>query len=170
MSHVMLDLETLGNSAGCAIVSIGACRFSQEGIDPAAFYTVVELGSDPLGVIDPGTVLWWMGQSEEARAVFKSGARVPMRQALTDLRAWAKGSTYLWCQGANFDAPILEAAFKRMEVSNPWRFYNVRDTRTLYQLAGVEVIRSAGHHNALNDAVDQSQAAIVALNKLGWPE
>jgi inhibitor of KinA sporulation pathway (predicted exonuclease) len=52
----------------------------------------------------------------------------------------------------------------------PFRYNQPRDTRTIYDLAGIDVgeYRSAGtHHNALDDAAAQAravQAAVKALN------
>ena len=47
----------------------------------------------------------------------------------------------------------------------PWQFWNVRDTRTLYDLAGINVKDYAvpPPHIALNDAIGQTRAANAAL-------
>jgi len=46
-----------------------------------------------------------------------------------------------------------------------WKFWEVRDTRTLFDLANVSV-RIEGKHNALTDAVAQSRAVQQAYKKL----
>ena len=40
--NVMIDLETMGNTPGCAIISIGAVEFSEEGLG-AEFYCTIDL-------------------------------------------------------------------------------------------------------------------------------
>lgn len=172
MKHVMLDLETLGTKPDCAILSIGAIKFSPKGLGEK-FYRVIE---NPTGSIEFKTVKWWMGQSEEARnAIFYSGE--PQVKILHDFLLWFYKPTdtieeiLLWCHGAGFDAPILESAFVRNNINCPWKFHQVRCTRTLYMLSGIHPERNKEtHHNALEDAISQAQAAILSLNKLGWPE
>ena len=171
MNHIMLDLETLGTTPGCIVASIGACVFDPSGVG-AAFYTAVDICASPGLVADPGTVRWWMGQSEEARMVFKDPERKPLDLALAAFAEWVRdvNGTFVWCHGASFDAPLLEAAYKVRNMRPPWEFYDVRDTRTLYHVSGVYPVRGAStHHNALSDAQAQAEAAIKALNAIGWP-
>jgi len=176
--HVMLDLETLGTKPGCAIVSIGACVFDVDGVHDK-FYRAINVtkkfGLQPLA-LDPGTVSWWMGQSPEARAVFSDPERVSTYDAILDFKNWwitqaplnLHVAEFLWCHGATFDAPILEAVYNAIDDVPPFKFYNVRDTRTLYALADVYPDRAKGtHHNALDDAVGQAEAVIKSYEVLG---
>lgn len=176
--HVMLDLETLGTKPGCAIVSIGACVFNMGGVQEK-FYRTIDItkkfGTTTL-VIEPGTVAWWMQQTPEARAVFTAQERVSTSVAIGDFAMWwedkalqyLSDSHCLWCHGATFDAPIIEATYNSIGQQAPFKFYNVRDTRTLYALADIYPDRAKGtHHNALDDAVAQAEAAIKAYEILG---
>lgn len=166
--HVMLDLETLGTTPGCAIISIGACVFSMEGIW-REFYAVVDLAKNT-GSMSPSTVKWWMGQSLEARAVFQDPDAVPINVALAAFDEFWRitGSRFLWGHGAGFDAPILEAAYVAIGQRAPFRFYDNRDTRTLYALTEIYPARKAGvHHNALDDAKAQTLAVIASYKALG---
>ena len=167
MTHVMIDLETLGTSPGCAIVSIGACSFSREGIDKV-LYERIDV-SDTRMRIDPGTSCWWMRQSDAARSVFNPGGfHAPA--VLTIFSDWfhAVAGEQIWGHGASFDAPILAAAYEFYELPCPFKFWNMRDTRTIYELAGVSPDRTAGtHHNALDDAKAQAEAVIKAWKVLG---
>lgn len=176
--HVMLDLETLGTKPGCAVVSIGACVFNMGGVQEK-FYRPIDITKKIANghlAMDPGTVVWWMGQSPEARAVFSDPERVSTYDAINDFRSWwvdmelkhLSDSHYIWCHGATFDAPILEAVYNSIGHQAPFKFYNVRDTRTLYALADVRPDRAKGtHHNALDDAMSQAEAAIKAYEVLG---
>ncbi len=172
MTHVMIDLETLGTKAGCAIVSIGACVFGPRGIGEN-FYGVIDVESTTLA-IDGGTVKWWMGQSEEARAVFGSRMGVPHVNGIHAFINWwkfiAKG-TSVWAAPAHFDVPILEAGIRAASCNPPWTHRDVRDAKTIYAIAGVRPDMSVGTaHNALDDAIAQAEAAIKAMNKIGWPQ
>lgn len=165
----MIDLETLGTTPGCAIVSIGACSFDMEGIKEK-FYQAVDISRLPSGTIDAGTVKWWLQQSDAARAVFTDQEATTLAIALERFAEfWDRnGGIFLWGHGAAFDAPILDAACNRAGVRSLAKFWNYRDTRTLYALADVSPAREAGtHHNALDDAVAQAVAVIESYKALG---
>ena len=170
MSNIMLDLETLGTEPGCAIISVGACVFSPEGIGET-FYQVVDIEKN-VGSMSPSTIKWWMQQSEEARAVFKvQGEHIA--GVLGNFTTWWKinEGEFLWGHGASFDAPILEAAYKALNYPAPFKFWNTRCTRTIYSLAAVVPNRFVGtHHNALDDAKAQAEAVIRAWKNLGITE
>jgi hypothetical protein len=165
--HVMLDLETLGTTPGCAVLSVGACSFTRHAVQDK-FYQVVRLDEN-CGAIDPYTVTWWMKQSDAARAVFLDRSAQELRVALRGFRTWflGTGARYLWCHGATFDAPIIENRMEAVGVVTPWKYWDVRDTRTLFDLVDVSPSRDVGtHHNALDDAVAQAEAVIEAWRKL----
>lgn len=172
MNHVMLDLETMGKYPGCAIVSIGAVRF-----DPITkergeeFYAAIDLEScSNAGLtIDPDTVMWWMRQSEPTRLALTLDRKLLRGVLLEFLEFMAKKpKSLLWSHGASFDPPILEVAYKACNIVTPWLYGNVRDTRTIYDLANVRPDRMAGiHHNALADANNQALAVIESYTKLG---
>lgn len=167
MSDVMIDTETLGTRPGAAILSIGAVMFGPDGLGET-FYAPIDLASCATAglLIDPATVLWWVQQSDEARAAAFPAGAAPLQQVLLEFQAWfvAQEARYPWCHGATFDVPLLDAAFKVCGLTPPWEFWNVRDTRTLYDVAGVKVDRKSGtHHHALDDAINQAEAAARAL-------
>lgn len=167
MSDVMIDIETLGTRPGAAILSIGAVMFGMDGLGES-FYAPIDLEScATVGLtINPATVRWWMRQSDEARATAMPPDAAPLRQVLMSFQAWfvSQGAQYPWCHGATFDVPLLDAAYSACRLTPPWRFSAVRDTRTLYDLAGIRVDRHAGtHHHALDDAINQAEAAARAL-------
>lgn len=176
MNHCMIDLETMGTSPGCAIASIGAVIFDPEkGTvgDTAAdkFYAVVDLAScQSVGLtMDAVTVYWWLGQSQKAREALGKDKQ-PLRDVLKGLTSWyaQHNAKRVWCHGATFDVPILDAAYRAFETSAPWKFVDVRDTRTIFDLSGVEIQRNTGtHHNALDDAINQAEAVCRAYKRLG---
>jgi hypothetical protein len=167
---VMIDIETLGTTPGSAILSLGAVMFGPTGLGEE-FYAPISLAScSKAGLaIDPGTVAWWMKQSDAARAAAFRDDVEPLPVALQQFTRWFElvEAERPWCQGANFDAPLLEAAYRACGMTPPWKYWAVRDTRTLYELADVRVDRALGtHHNALDDARAQAEAAVVALQRL----
>ena len=174
MTHCMLDLETWGTRPGCAIRSIGAVIFDpwQEGTG-AEFYANIEPATCAEAglVIDPSTAEWWESQSAEALDHLRED-RLYLLSALARVTTFLRGGQvgFVWGHGASFDAPILGEAYRRLGLKAPWNFWNLRDTRTLFDVARVslnDTPRLGTHHNALDDAKHQALAVQAAYKKLG---
>lgn len=162
MTDVMFDLETYGKAAGCAIRSVGAVFFDMHGNFGPEFYRNVELQSclDVGLTVDPETKAWWEKQSKEAQNSLLVEQR-PLKEVVSEFANWlkAKGGQRIWAQGATFDPPIWDAACTALGKQVPWKFWDVRDTRTAYDLYNFDprsVVREGTHHNALEDAKHQA--------------
>lgn len=170
MADVMVDLETLGNGSNAVIISIGAVAFdSASGKIESEFYVNV----DPQSCVDAGmkmdvsTVMWWMGQSDEARAAFKKPS-VPLEAALVMFKDWYPQAAALWGNGATFDNVILSNAYNAAGIGRPWHFTKDRCYRTLKALRpDIKQDRVGTHHNALDDAKFQALHACKLLRALG---
>jgi hypothetical protein len=132
---------------------------------------------------DPRTVQWWSEQSEEAQAAFADP--VDLREALVMFGKWLVSvdacdvdgkpapNVRMWSHGSHFDAPILAAAYQAVGLPQPWHYRSPRDTRTIFEAAGMDVEKwyegfAAGtHHHALNDAIAQAKAVCHAYKTLG---
>ena len=81
MSRIMVDLETLGTAPGSVILSIGAVRFDVEKGLLDEFYVNIDVeSSQRLGLtIDGDTVMWWLKQSDAARAKCRTPFNIPAR-------------------------------------------------------------------------------------------
>ena len=173
MKHVMIDLETLGTTADAVILSIGAVKFDLESdkMDEAGFYASVSIESctDAGRIIDESTLVWWLGQSKEAQAVFTEPKQT-LESALASLADWlGHNKRFVWSNGASFDIPMLEHAYKKFGWEAPWEFYNSRCVRTYRSLpAAARVPKPANDHNALRDAINQARnvQAIYAAMKV----
>ena len=68
---------------------------------------------------------------------------------------------FLWCNGANFDEPILSTVYHRLGMEKPWRFFNVRCVRTIYSLADIKTgdLGPVTHH-ALQDCSKQIKGQV----------
>lgn len=166
-THLMLDVETLGTRVGAIVTSAALVRFTDEASTTVNLNTAEQAN---MGLHqDESTLAWWRQQSPEAQAAAWSNP-IPVRPALEHLAAWIQWATQgqdflIWCHGATFDCPLLEEVYRRAGVPCPWPFWAVRDTRTLYDLAGIDVKAYAvpPPHVALNDAIGQTRAAVAAL-------
>ena len=168
--NCMADLETFGTKPGCAIRSIGAALFYLDGRRGPMFYcNVDEQSCLDLGLTkEPETVKWWLKQSAEAQAALLVG-QVPVAVAVANFIAWYRlnGAKRLWCQGANFDAPILEHIIELLGMTIPWAYWDVRDTRTVYDVFGFNAKgykRAGTYHNALDDCLHQIECIHAAMS------
>lgn len=176
MTDIMLDIETLGTHPGCVILSIGAAVFDLKGDGCAdTFYVNIDRqNAEQSGLrVEPDTAAWWEKRSESARAALLVDPQ-PTSKALIAFGAWFQraGDARLWCHGANFDEPILGYAYWRLDMPTPWKFWNTRCTRTLYDLADVNTMKIPNYgtkHNALDDVrfqVKCVQACYRRIHKL----
>jgi hypothetical protein len=136
-SHVMLDIETLGTSPGCAVVSVGAVKFDiLSGHASKAFYKAITIDSNVAAglTLDANTIAFWLKQDKEAQnRLFEDP--VPLAQCLYAFKEWmqteAGDDSYVWGNGVGFDCSILKAAFNAIGHPQPWNFRNELDLRTL---------------------------------------
>jgi len=166
---VMVDLETCGTSAGCIILTIGACTFDQE----HKFYTrISERDSEQQGFWrDPSTMAWWNKQDYGVRDEAFSGtvevikALGQFSDFLLSLKKQYK-NVYIWGNGADFDLPILAHYYHAIDMKIPWEPYNGRCYRTLKNLyKDIKIGENKGKHNALFDAVAQAAHARRILHE-----
>lgn len=178
MKDIMIDLETLGQSAGCVILSIGAVAFDANGLGKEFYCVVNTADCKKVGLTtDADTISWWDKQDPKAREVLKQAASksdsVPLKQALDDLTRFihsvCSGQTVrVHGNGASFDNAILAVAYRLALREMPWKFWNDRCHRTNKAKGprGSEPQRQGTYHNALDDAKHQARHAIE-LHRLG---
>lgn len=130
-------------------------------------------------VWDEDTRKWWNKQGENARfEAFTNEDRKPVSQVFKEFIIWWE--TYIgneknvsvWSHGSSFDIMMMEHMFRNLDKNKtalfevplgigykcPWNYWQVRDTRTLYAIAGL--LKEAMHkpvvkHHALEDAKAQ---------------
>lgn len=164
-NDLMIDLETLGQTPQCPVISIGACLFDiptkQKG---PTFYLALDTSEQlQKGRIPDGSTLkWWMQQTDAAKKVFNEKS-VKTLEALTIFNKWIFANIqdsrkyYVWGNGSTFDISILEDLYKMYGISVPWLYYNIMDLRTFKRFVGKneKLVKSGVNHNALDDAISQ---------------
>ena len=171
-THLMVDMETMGNGPDAPIVSIGAVFFEPStGNTGAEFYRVVSLESSMSFGMKPdaSTIQWWLKQSSEARSAILVDEGMGLRESLELLADFiaenaANGShtVQLWGNGRSFDNVILRRAYALTETPFAVPFWNDRDVRTMVELGksvGInprfDIPFEGDMHNALSDARHQ---------------
>jgi hypothetical protein len=163
-TDVMIDLETLATSTDAAILTIGAVKFDPLGLElkePAmdSFYCKVDLDScDRIGLVtNDDTIAWWASQSKEAQeAAFDPEDRIDIEDAFARLYKFCWGAKRVWSNGSCFDIMICEHVFKKVGRAIPWKFWEIRDVRTAFDL-GINPQRPpVTAHHSLEDAYNQA--------------
>lgn len=171
-THLMVDMETMGNSPDAPIVSIGAVFFDPStGNTGAEFYQVVSLESSMSFGMKPdaSTIQWWLKQSSEARSAILVDEAMGLLETLELLADFiaenaANGNhtVQLWGNGCSFDNVILRRAYALTDTPFAVPFWNDRDVRTMVELGksvGInpryDIPFEGDMHNALSDARHQ---------------
>lgn len=168
MQHLMIDLETMGTRFDAPVLAIGAVFFDPDtGQLGEKFYRHIDMeDACRYGKVSGATIKWWLKQSDAAREAITRDGGIMATQAFTEFQAWILGSpagtrVKPWGNGATFDISILEYAFLRIiDREAPWKFWSIRDCRTIKEVAEpfnirVEELKGVAHH-ALDDAVHQA--------------
>lgn len=131
---------------------------------------------------DPDTEAWWAKQSDEAQGAFADA--VDLKVGLERFAEWLSllvddardiPSIRLWSHGAATDAPWLAAAYHACGLPVPWHYRAPRDTRTLFDLAGIDdhsawLKQHPGPlgiaHHSLDDAICQARAVCGAYGRV----
>lgn len=174
-NDVMLDLETLGSVPGSAIVMIGAIEFDRNtGKIGKSFYQKIQLSScvDAGLIIDPNTVLWWLGQNDEARKAMASRTgEGGLKETLLAFTFWflSVPDRKIWGNGGGFDQPMLKVAYDKFGLPVPWKYNAERDVRTLVDIMpGVmeKTKRVGALHDPIADCVHQIKYVCGILAKI----
>lgn len=173
-THIMVDLETLGTTPGCSIMSIGAVVFDPRlGTLGPEFYTVISRQScaDAFLFEEEGTIKFWERQPPEAKKILDEVAldtAASLGEALSFFASWLKAQdtdgrqVRLWGNGADFDNAILSSAYAAIKQKMPATFGGrcYRTIKNLEELFAFEPFpkleRVGTYHNALDDAKSQA--------------
>ena len=168
--HLMVDLETLATSPDAVILTLGAVTF-----DPASnkifdklYYRVDVESCDRLGMtVNDDTVEWWSKQAADVQTeAFAEDNRVPIEEVIEKFHKFAWNCDAFWSHGATFDLVILDCYYRKLNKVPPWNFWQIRDTRTLFDLGYDPEMPKEGLHNALEDASRQAMGVQTIYRKL----
>lgn len=167
MNNIMLDVETMGRHEDAAVVAIGAVFFDEHtGQLGPEFYRAIHLATSVnLGFkMEAATVLFWLGQPEEARRAILFNA-VHVSDAFEDFVCWVKANgpkektdLRMWGCSPSFDCTKVEAHLTALNLEVPWLYWAERDYRTIRDRnKQVPLDERTGLHNALEDAKFQAK-------------
>ena len=169
----MLDGETLSTKMTAAVVSIGAVKFTvDDGIIDRFKVNICAKSCKEHGLhFSKDTIDWWAKQPKEAREAWQKDP-VSLPEALSLFNEWyGTKSITTWAKGAKvFDIPILENAYAAAGLTQPWRYPQIADYRTLLLFCNVDdrKLKEAGTvaHDALTDCEQQVKVLLPLLKAI----
>lgn len=131
MTHVdfVMDIETLGIKPGATILEISAW------CGPNGLTLLIDPNSHP-GKFELDTLLWWAtvpDKPAKERAFGVSSTRIGLKDAINRLNEFIEKvkPDYFWGCSPDFDYKHLEYWYKHFGIEIPWRYYQLRDVRTI---------------------------------------
>lgn len=171
MKHLMVDLETLAVTPEAVILSLGACHFDPmgNGVNDTLYFRINFEQQETLKrEVDPNTVEWWQKQDPEIiEEAFNPENRIDIHDAVNQFHKFAWGCDAFWSHGAPFDLVIIENLYRQLNKPLPWNFWQLRDTRTIFDLGLDPEMPKDNKHNALQDAIRQAIGVQNIYTKLG---
>ncbi len=170
--HLMVYLETLAVTPRAVILSLGAVHFDPMGdgiLDTCYFKMNLDEQDQLKRDIDPNTIEWWSKQDplimEEA---FDEKDRLPINQGMNRFHNFAWGCDLFWSHGATFDLVILEDLLRQLNRPLPWNYWQLRDTRTLFDIGFTPNMPQNSKHDALQDAIRQAVGVQNVYKQISW--
>jgi hypothetical protein len=160
-THAMIDIETLGTDPDCVVLSVGAVKFDPFTLNEPHSNTLWRPSADEQlnadRSVDQGTIEWWGKQAPEIiEEAFSPDNRLPVSQVMDEFHKFAWGCDAFWAHGSIFDIVILETYYRKLGKPLPWNFWQIRDTRTIFDLGYDPEMPKDAKHNALEDAYRQA--------------
>jgi hypothetical protein len=177
-NDIMVDIESLDTTPNCVILTIGAVRFDPKGSGVVERLELRPTVEDQTEIynrsINEDTLRWWSEQSPEAlEEALGDNGRIPFSECMEILYKFCWNRRAVWSNGASFDCVVMESAWRQVSDKPnpiPWPFWTIRDTRTLYEIAGVSLkdkkYGTKTTHRAVEDAEHQAIVVQDAYRKL----
>jgi exodeoxyribonuclease VIII len=166
----MVDLETMAVSPNAVVLTLGAVHFNPygDGYSDKLYMRISIDDQDTLNrEVDPNTLDWWAKQDAKImEEAFSPDDRVPLAEAIDRFHKFAWGCDAFWSHGSVFDIVILENIYRQLGKPVPWQFWQIRDTRTLFDLGWDPDMPKGGLHDALQDAIRQAAGVQNIYSKL----
>lgn len=165
-----LDIETLDTTTTSVVIQIAAAVYTYTDKGAGKTLPALDLRLNTPSQIQRGrtisadTMKFWFGScaNKKVLGAVLANQDTSVEIALERLCSYIKEHDVqeIWSQGPTFDIVILESLMAQFGIEVPWKFYQVRDLRTVQNFVGMgakaKAIKDGGvTHNALDDVHTQ---------------
>lgn len=171
LNNCMVDVETLSTNPDAVIIQVAAVLFSfnSDKVETfcmnSSFKSSIDLGLH----IDDATVKWWKNQPSDVLSSVVKDAK-PIQSVIEQFDEFLgidRQKYVFWANGQNFDFPVLGSTYQKLSKPVPWKYWNLRDARTVYSVFGLDwrnYPRVGSYHNGLDDCLTQIKALKECLS------
>lgn len=141
MIETMIDIETLDTGPRAVVLSAAVVLFTQEqGAYAMSTHVTFDIDAQlAMGrTISQDTLMWWMRQDQSVRDLEFNADRRPLDECLRTLTRTVREGDQHWANSPSFDMTILGSLYINCNQLTPWPYYELRDVRTLKDLAQIE--------------------------------
>jgi 3' exoribonuclease, RNase T-like len=166
--HVMIDIEALGLRPGAALTELGAVEFYPDTGWVGTHFEALIIPRSPL-TADLGTLNWHAEKGTWPLTAEREKMTIPLRTALHFFDRWYAGLGQVeavWCWGATYDFPLLQAAYDLSGREMPWRYPDACCARTVWKLAFGSKKHNQRPHRAFEDATSAAVDLMAAMTEL----
>ena len=172
MIHAMIDLETLSTNPEAVVLTFGGVKFDANSTmspyDELYFRVDVDSQTAMGRHVMQDTLDWWSKQPKEiSEEALSDKDRIALPDMIKAINKWCVGVDVFWCQGPLFDYAIMQNLYTQMGHPQPWNYWQIRDSRTLFSLVPRDTSKRQGHHNALQDCIYQARKVQQVYKQLG---
>lgn len=164
--HILLDIEALGTRPGSAIFKLGAVAFIPESGELRETFEAMIEPQAPF-TADLETLEWHRQKGTWPRPFAEESHSIG--SALAQFEEWIRDCGEVeafWAWGATYDFPLLAAGYDFAGFAAPWRYYETRCARTVWQLAFGDRRHGPRPHRAVEDAKAAAVDLIAAMESL----
>ena len=162
-THATIDIETIDTCPEATILSIGCVKFNPlDNSEPHSelYFKISIDDQDRLGrTASDDTIGWWSKQDPKImEEALGDKDRISLDEMIKTINKWSVGVDVFWCQGPLFDYAILQNLYTQLGHPQPWQYWQIRDSRTLFSLVPRDPNeKRTGLHNALEDCYFQAR-------------
>lgn len=173
--QMMLDIETFSVEKDALVLSAGIVLFDPQAVPGTiidAWHSAIHLESQGGGTSNLDTIFWWLGQPEAAKALLElRKSRHCSPEGLGNViarMAHTHNVRHFWGNSPDFDFGIVGNMLQRKGIEPVWKFYQLRDFRTMKDALGhlVQFPERTGAHDALADAKYQAHCLQLMLQAI----
>lgn len=167
--EILIDLETLDTTPTSIVTQLAAATFTREE-GRVQIIDELDLHLDPWEQLrtrrsySPETIAF----HQQHRTLPAGTDHEHPADALDALRHFAEGTTTVWIWGSDFDRPILEDLAHQHGRTLPWKYWQLRDARTVWKVAFADARPARRPHRAIEDvraSIHDLHRALQHLNR-----
>lgn len=182
---VMMDIESLDIGPRSIVSQVGAVFSLADDpetiIGEELLYLPIQPQINLKRTLSASTLVWWMKQSDVARAEFEQNTGEDFEELPSLLRRlnrkfdqFVAGRPYeIYARGPQFDIVNIESLMSDVTIAPAWKYDRVRDLRTVMAMAGLSTkdiprdVTRHPEHMAVADCHYQLQCLVEAKRKIG---